>query len=282
MPIPVPCRCGIVYNLKDEFAGRLLQCPCCGEHIRAPQSRVSRDTVFSRDKFLLRQKHFAIAEKYHVKDEAGNDLLFVERPARLFARIGAFFLSILLCSITAFLLLLLAGYQMSGLPATIIFILILYAIKPKRHITFYDNSSKQQHLLVLTQDKWFQMPEASFSLKDPDGNLLGTFRKNQLTDFWRKRWRFYSPDGQLQFTAREDSIILSILRRITGFLIDFAIFRTNFVIYEGDSDQVLGEFNRKLTILDRYLLDMSPDIQQSIDRRAAVALGVLLDTGEGR
>jgi uncharacterized protein YxjI len=282
MPIPVQCLCGVLYNLKDEFAGKLLQCPSCGEHIRAPQSRHAGSgpfaTVFDREKFLLRQKHFAIAEKYYVRDEAGNELLFVERPARLLARIGAFFLAIFL----AIFLQVFTGFQLPGFFTTIFLLLAFYSIKPKRNITFYENDSKQQCLLELNQDKWFQMPEASFTLKDDQGNSLGTFRKNQFTDFWRKRWRFYLPDGRLLLTVREDSIILSILRRITGLLMDFAIFRTNFVIYAGDSDQVLGEFNRKLTILDRYLLDMSPDIDQTVDRRVAVALGVLLDTGEGR
>lgn len=282
MPVPVQCRCGILYNLKDEFAGKLLQCPSCGEHIRAPQPRPTSAgpfaKIFGHEKFLLRQKHFAIAEKYYIKDETGNDLLFVERPARLFARIGAF----LLVVAAAIFLQVFTGFRIPAFFATVFLILALYAIKPKRNVSFYEDNSKQHCLLKLTQDKWFQLPEASFTLTDEQGNILGAFRKNQFTDFWRKRWRFYLPDGKLQLTAREDSIILSILRRITGLFIDFAIFRTNFVIFAGDSDQVLGEFNRKFTLLDRYLLDMSPDTDQIVDKRVAVALGVLLDTGEGR
>jgi len=43
-----------------------------------------------------------------------------------------------------------------------------------------------------------------------------------------------------------------------------------------------GEFNRKLTILDRYVLDMRADTTRSLDRRIALALGVMLDTGERR
>ena len=44
----------------------------------------------------------------------------------------------------------------------------------------------------------------------------------------------------------------------------------------------LGEFNRKLTLFDRYVLDLSADPTRSLDRRIALAMGVMLDTGDGR
>jgi hypothetical protein len=64
----------------------------------------------------------------------------------------------------------------------------------------------------------------------------------------------------------------------------FGLLRTNFVIVSGAnaSGQVLGEFNRKFTLFDRYVLDLSPDATRSLDRRVALALGVMLDTGERR
>jgi hypothetical protein len=45
---------------------------------------------------------------------------------------------------------------------------------------------------------------------------------------------------------------------------------------------VIGEFNRKFTILDRYVLDMTSDSQHNVDRRIAIAMAVMLDTGELR
>ena len=45
---------------------------------------------------------------------------------------------------------------------------------------------------------------------------------------------------------------------------------------------MIGEFNRKFTILDRYVLDMTADPAHELDRRIALALGVMLDTGERR
>jgi hypothetical protein len=49
-----------------------------------------------------------------------------------------------------------------------------------------------------------------------------------------------------------------------------------------DKETLLGEFNRKFTLLDRYVLDLSRDRSNYLDRRIAIALGVMLDTGERR
>jgi hypothetical protein len=46
--------------------------------------------------------------------------------------------------------------------------------------------------------------------------------------------------------------------------------------------EVLGEFNRKFTVLDRYVLDLTGDEERVLDRRIAVAAGIMLDTGERR
>ena len=80
--------------------------------------------------------------------------------------------------------------------------------------------------------------------------------------------------------AKEDSLILSLLRRLLGPML--GLLRTNFVILRPNSDTIIGEFNRKLTLFDRYVLDMSADRMHELDRRLAIALGVMLDTGERR
>jgi hypothetical protein len=64
----------------------------------------------------------------------------------------------------------------------------------------------------------------------------------------------------------------------------FGLLRTNFIILAGDGSdrRELGQFNRKFTLFDSYVLNMSTDPEQTIDRRLAVAIGVMLDTGERR
>ncbi len=273
MALPVACPdCGAFYNLKSQYAGRLLECPACHGVFRAPERQVP--AVFDRDLFQLREKHFAINTKYHVRDEDGNPLLYVERPALVGERI-----------VFVVMFLILGVVLTVALPVFNWFLLAIvaaYFVGPLRHIYFYPDENKTAAILTVTQDYVVQFPATRFTLLDPAGNVLAVYKKNRFTDFLRKRWWVYGPDGVLLAVAHEDSIVLSLLRRITGFIYDFAVFRTNFVIYAADRERVLGEFNRKMTIFDRYTLDLSEDAAGALDRRVALALGVLLDTGEGR
>ena len=56
----------------------------------------------------------------------------------------------------------------------------------------------------------------------------------------------------------------------------------NFLLVRGADEEVVGEFNRKFTLLDRYVLDLSADPGRALDRRIALALAIMLDTGERR
>ena len=72
MSVRVLCQCGTSYELKDEFAGRLVKCPQCGRENRAPGTAAAvatapqADRAFERDVFLLRQQMLRISEKYDV------------------------------------------------------------------------------------------------------------------------------------------------------------------------------------------------------------------------
>ncbi|MDR7866863.1 MAG: hypothetical protein RIN56_08575 [Sporomusaceae bacterium] len=278
MAVPVNCpTCDSFYNLKNQYADRLLECPACHGVFRAPGRRLV-PAVFDRDLFQLREKHFAINTKYHVRDEDGSPLLYVERPALVMQRIMAFILIFIVIILISRIFFTIAPDLNWGL----VTFLVAYFVGPRRHIHFYPDENKTAAILTVTQDYVVQFPTTRFTLRDLAGNILATYKKNRFTDFLRKRWWVYGPDGVLLLVAQEDSIILSLLRRLTGYIVDIAFFRTNFIFYAPDRETVLGEFNRKMTIFDRYTLDMSEDAGGAIDRRVALALGVLLDTGEGR
>jgi uncharacterized protein YxjI len=250
------------------------------------------DPVFDRDKFLLRQKALAIKEKYYVTDDAGQPLAFVERPALLAQQLimlaavaatffgGQFVVGFILGLIGSSLGSGLAGVlELVGLLVVLglsgfVFVLLV----PKRHVTFYRDDSKTEKMLEIRQLNKIEFPFANFSILDTAGNVVGSLRKNVLFDYVRRRWQVRNANGLQLCMAKEDSIILSLLRR-TGIPI-FAFFRTNFVFLRGQD--VIGEFNRKITLLDRYVLDLTADHNRTFDRRIALALGVMLDTGERR
>ena len=45
---------------------------------------------------------------------------------------------------------------------------------------------------------------------------------------------------------------------------------------------MVGEFNRKFTLLDRYVLNLSKDAERTLESESGGRDGVMLDTGERR
>ncbi len=249
------------------------------------------DSVFARDKFLLRQQHLAIREKYHVSDEHGEPILFIERPRHMFRSLLGIALGLAGGGIVAYGLLMAVAAMAAGttrdlvavvavLVAIAVFVTIALAVSKKRHLTIYRDATKADPLLQVQQDRKFQPIRATYTVVAADGTLLAYFEKNYLFDLFRKRWHCYGPHGDLLAVVKEDSPVLALLRRVLGPL--FGVLRTNFRFLDPDTGTVIGEFNRKFTVLDRYVLDLSADSGFVLDRRIALALGVMLDTGERR
>lgn len=328
MAIKVTCVCGATAMVKDEYAGQTGQCRSCKAPITVGQPTASPETIaapappaapdfsqptlarmaaapapepvsrpaasidplFDRDKFLLRQKHMAINEKYAVWDENGTPLLFVERPTHLFRNLLAILAGFVAGGTVFTMTALSVGALPESLKELFVFcgIMLGFAavfavyiwLEKKRHVEFYRNENKTDKVLRVIQDAKFQLINATYTVTDGGGNLVGTFRKNHLRDIFRKQWQCRDKRGLPLFVAREDSIIKSFLRRLLGPML--GLLRLNFVYCDPENYDILGEFNRSFTILDRYVLDMGQDARNRIDRRLALAMGVMLDTGEKR
>ncbi|AMV39546.1 hypothetical protein VT85_19070 [Planctomyces sp. SH-PL62] len=315
MPVSVTCTlCGRTYVLKDEFAGKKIRCPDCDNVQVVPIEEVvyasaepfdeeegehaALHPAFQRDRFLMRQKMMAISSKYVVSDEGKRPILYIERPARLLRQVGAVVGAAFTFIFAAILFVLLAAalHEVTELPwvggvvgliglAIAVGLTIVAAVKlsPKRHIHFYADETKEELLLAVLQDRKFELFTTTFTVCRPDSKVLARIRKNQLSNIFRKKWTVADAEGLPLFIAKEDSLILSLLRRFLGPL--FGALRTNFVFVTPTPDgneQIRGEFNRKFTLVDSYVLDMSRDRPPRIDRRIGIALGVLLDTGERR
>jgi uncharacterized protein YxjI len=259
----------------------------------APASAFTRQAIdpFDRDRFLLKQKHLALSETYRVFDDQDQPILFVKREGHHLRQIAAFFGGILGGAIVGAVFIAPAVLWLSEPASSVVgisgaaiglisMIVLIIALAPKRHINIFADQSMSRELVKVFQDKKVAFINATYTIADGDYNLLGSFRKNYLFNFFRKRWYVYGEHSELLAMALEDSIWLSIARRVLGSY--GAMIRTNFIIYRPDGVTKIGAFNRKFTILDKYVLDMSDDPQRSLDRRIAIALGVMLDTGEKR
>lgn len=310
MPITLTCTgCGSSYQLKDEFAGRKLRCPGCNSVQTAPEA--SDDladeagwddsagdsgglpSVFRHDKFLLRQKMMTVGSKYLVWDEEQRPLLFVERSLHFWRQVlgavAALFIALVVALVFVMISINLSGPASGAMAFGGIILAILAALftairlSPKRHIYFYTDESRAELLLQVLQDQKVAIITATYTLLGPQGELIARMRKNYLYNLFRKRWDVFGPQGETILIAREDSLILSLMRRFLG--VFFGMLRTNYILVTpeaGREERLRGEFLRKFTLFDRYVLDMTRDRPATIDRRVAVAMGVLLDTGEHR
>ena len=292
--IVVSCPCGEVYELRPEYAGRLLECPTCRRHLRAgPDARAPRpptpgvDHAFDRDIFLLRERVFTITSKYEVWAEDGTPILYVERPAYPVRTLVAYLVAVIVTlTIMGWAAGILARDEtglsiMLSVPvAAFIFLIVSMSMRPLRHVTIYRDDSRRETLLRVLQDQRVAFLTRTYTIVTAAGELLAVLSKSYLHNVIRKRWRVTGPGGEPLAMAIEDSIVLSLLRRVIGTF--FGFLRTNFVLVRGADAEIFGEFNRKFTLLDRYVLDLTADPSRAFDRRIAMALGVMLDTGERR
>jgi uncharacterized protein YxjI len=290
----VSCPCGEVYELKPEYAGRLLECPVCARHLRAGRRvAVARppspdtDPAFDRDVFLLRERVLTITSKYEVLAHDGTPILYVERPTYPVRTILAYLVGIVAGATVLGMTASAAGERAVDAVVALLgwalgvtaFVMVSMSVRPRRHVTVYRDESRRAPLLRVLQDQRIAALVRTYTITLPDGTPLARLRKNSLHNMLRKRWSVAGPDGRVLVLAVEDSIVLSLLRRVLGTF--FGFLRTNFVFVRPDGE-VLGEFNRKFTLLDRYVLDLTADVDRTFDRRLALAAGVMLDTGERR
>ena len=247
------------------------------------------DPAFDRDVFLLRQRVLTITSKYEVWAEDGTPILYVERPTypvrtvvayALGALAGLMVLGWLWRAAEAAGPLLGPLIVLLALPLSFVaFVVVSMSTRPLRHVTVYRDESRAETMLRVLQDQRVALLARTYTVLARTGEPIARLRKTYLDNIVRKRWYVDAPDGQRLGMAIEDSIVLSLLRRVLGSF--FGVLRTNFLLLR-PTDEVFGEFIRKFTLLDRYALDLSLDPARTFDRRVALALGVMLDTGERR
>lgn len=252
------------------------------------------ETILTQSEFLINQKTFSIAEKYYITDHQEAPILFVERPRHVVRNLGAALVGVIvsLIVLAVFIVILVnlnkQSQELFGeiiffvgfIAAAITYFAMALALSKKRHITFYQDDSKQAALFEIKQNNKIGFPTVTYTVRDGEGEVLADLEKNQLTNLFRKRWECFTPGRSRLMVVKEDSLVKALLRRIIGSF--FGLLRTNFIFLDSTEATLLGEFNRKMTLRDRYVLDMKADTETVIDRRIALATGILLDTGERR
>src|SRR5207247_8874901 len=109
------------------------------------------------------------------------------------------------------------------------------------------NETKSDKGLDVLQDRKWQPITATYTVRDRSGRTMALLWKNYLYNVVRKRWYVKAPDGTTRYVAKEDSVILSLLRRLLGPL--FGLLRTNFIMFPNGSAGVGAELKRMFPYL---------------------------------
>lgn len=250
------------------------------------------DPAFDRMRFLLKQKVLTIHAKYEVADENGQAILYVERPAHFWRNALAMLLGVVagLALVAGIFLVMIwlwphaaptwgvvLGFTLMGVALVVVPFVVFARVGRARDVLFYRDPSRTELLLAIRQDRTAALLEHTYTVVEPSGQVLAHLKKNIFSTLYRTRWVCDAPDGRRLVVAIEDSLLRALVRRYV-----IRVTPMNFVFWVGETDQIVGRFNRKFTLLDRYVLDLTEDPAALVDRRIALALGVVLDTGERR
>ena len=151
----------------------------------------------------------------------------------------------------------------------------------KEDIRFFADEQETRELFRIKARAVFEIG-GRYDVTTPEGERIGVLEKVFGKSLLRSTWRILDAQEAELAVARERSMPLAILRRVIDFVPygEFLPIPYNFD-FVADGRRI-GEMNRKFQLRDRYVLDVTGDQEQRIDRRLAVALAIGLDTLQNR
>jgi hypothetical protein len=150
------------------------------------------------------------------------------------------------------------------------------AFKIREDIRVYDSESKTNQVLAIRTQQVFDISPTFEIIELPSGDKAGSLKRKGLKSILRDEWEIFDPNGVLIGKVEEDSTLFAILRR---FLTNLIPQKYHFVI----GSETVGTFQQAFNpFLYRATMDLSQDTGKKLDRRLALAAGILLLAIEGR
>jgi len=121
-----------------------------------------------------------------------------------------------------------------------------------------------------------------YDVTTPEGETIGVLGKVFGKSLLRSTWSIMDANERELAIAKERSVPIAILRRVIDAVPygDFVPIPFHFTIDNGERH--IGDLNRRFGVRDTYDLDVSGDVERTIDRRLAVSLGIALDALQSR
>jgi uncharacterized protein YxjI len=151
----------------------------------------------------------------------------------------------------------------------------------KEDIRFFADENETDELFRLKARALMEFG-GRYDVTTPDGEKVGVLGKVFGKSLLRSTWQVLDANEQELAIAKERSVPVAILRRVIDAVPygDFIPIPFHFTIDAGDRH--LGDLNRRFGVRDTYDLDLSGDLERTIDRRLAIALGIALDALQSR
>lgn len=150
-------------------------------------------------------------------------------------------------------------------------------LKLKEDLRVYGSEEMNEELLVITTDQILDFG-AKYTVTDPQtGEEVGAVKRKGMKSLVKDEWVFLDPADNEIGSLKEDSLMLSLIRR---FVFKFIPQTYNLEVENRTVASFSQNFNPFIYKLD---LDFSADPDgQQLDRRLALAAAVLLGGIEGK
>ena len=151
----------------------------------------------------------------------------------------------------------------------------------KEDIRFFRDENETEELFRLKARALMEFG-GRYDVTTPEGEKVGVLGKVFGKSLLRSTWSVLGAEEQELAIAKERSVPIAILRRVIDAVPygDFVPIPFHFTIDAGDRH--LGDLNRRFGVRDTYDLDLSGDVERTIDRRLAISLGIALDALQSR
>jgi hypothetical protein len=150
------------------------------------------------------------------------------------------------------------------------------AFKIREDIRVYSDETKTNEVMAIRTQKVLDISPTFDVMVMPSGEKAGSIKRKGLKSILKDEWEIYDPNGLLIGKVEEDSPLLAILRR----------FLTNLIpqkYHFSFGGKTVGTFQQHFNpFLYRATMDLTQDTGKELDRRIALAAGILLLAIEGR
>jgi len=251
----------------------------------------SLDPIFLHNKYWLPHRLTLEGNANVILNEEGKKILFFERSKHVGRNFwvaglcGVVFLILSICVISFskylpsyfsmfHLVTQILGVALAGLIALV----IGFLLHPRRHITFFRDEARKKSIFRVFQDKKILFPNITYTILTMEYEILATMKKNYLSNKFQIRWEVFTTGRKLWFILREVSSTISWgYRIIEGF---YSILIPDVVFFWQKTREKIGILRSKSRFKNYWCLDLTKDSKIRIDRRVAIAVAVLLATGE--